>query len=698
MYAFTNDELRSTSPEELNSLKEKAKKEDNIAKYKTAMCVLYAQDEKNKDYDIHQYLNPSETSNDEMAFLLLGYAFEHAIGISKNYAKAVECYSKAYDLLNKIQPSTKGTIRGGTNAFKEMEKQYDNLVKQITKVITVKNFCQFKDGNFIFPWDSTTRNSLIKLLPQLSNDIAEFGELYAKTITNLKGEEQGEWEFRYQDTLLMPLEIMKTLAARDSLEQYLVENGHQVFPADPYFNNALGRCLIDDDDANDYDYIIGGLLNMAGHEENPLWQYRAGLWYEYCDNNLEPQTAEYWYEQAKKELPAAKTALERLQNSLNYRILVNAKEGTAKDCQTLMKRSSKNPQNSIGWIIESALRGDESAIQRLENNQFSPQGQSSILGAQTSADDNQQYYTLLKKEVSADQKALHQWENTVLVEKEAYRKRIEEEARRKAEAERRRLEAERKAKEEAIRKAREAEEAKRRAEEETKRRAEEAKRRVEAEAIRKAKEAEEAERKAKEEAIRKAREAEEAKHSAAEETRRKAEEAERKKLEDERKKLEAERKKLEAERKAKEDAIRKAKEAEEAKRRADALMLKLQEEKKEKNRKIILFVSCIILSIIPWVWISIGLWEDMGWYSILAGAIVAMGVGVGTLGIIVGDEKQWKAILFRSVFVLIALGLMIKSIISGTFGLSSICLSMFVGLFCAGMVMVFSKPSFFNNI
>ena len=132
------------------------------------------------------------------------------------------------------------------------------------------------------------------------------------------------------------------------------------------------------------------------------------------------------------------------------------------------------------------------------------------------------------------------------------------------------------------------------------------------------------------------------------------------------------------------------------KAKAEALMLKLQEEKKEKNRKTILFALCVILSIIPLVWVSIGGWESMGRGSILAGAIVAAGVGVGTLGIVVGDEKQWKAILFRSVFALIALGLMIKSIISGTFGFSSICFSFFSGLWCTGFVMAFSKPSFFE--
>ena len=153
---------------------------------------------------------------------------------------------------------------------------------------------------------------------------------------------------------------------------------------------------------------------------------------------------------------------------------------------------------------------------------------------------------------------------------------------------------------------------------------------------------------------------------------------------------------------AEEDPIRKAKEAEEAKRVADALMLKLQEEKKEKNSEIIFIVS-VILSISSWVFISIAGWENSKWYvSILIsliGAVVAMFVGFGTFGIIVGDEKLWKTILFRSVFALTAFGLTLLSIISGTFGLSTICLSMILGLFCAGFVMVFCEPSFiYENI
>lgn len=468
MFTFTNNELRALSPENLNSLRIKAKEGEIIAQWKLAMCVLYEQVDSFKGESIFTYLKPSSVNKDENALLLMGYAYEHAIGTSKNYAKAIDCYSKAYDLLNSISPSNKVDLMDEAQTLKELEARYDNLVKKISKVVTLKHFCQYKERRFIFLWDDVTRKTIDYILPQLSKEVEEFGELYAKAITNLKDEKQGQWEFLYQDTLLMPLEVMKALAARDKLEQYFRKNGHQVFPADLFFNNAIGRCLMDDDDSLDNDYIIGGLLNMAGHEENALWQYRVGLWYEYCDNSIEPKTAAYWYELAKKELPAAKTALKRLKSSLNYRILINAKEGTAKDCQTLVKRNSKNPQNSIGWIIESALRGDESAVQRLENDQFSPKGQFSILGSQLPADKNQLYYMLLKEETSSDKKAIQQWEKTAQAEKENYLKSKAEEARKKAEAERKKREVERKAKEEFIRRAKEAEEAKRRAEQKIK--------------------------------------------------------------------------------------------------------------------------------------------------------------------------------------------------------------------------------------
>ena len=652
MYTFTNDELRALTSKELSSLKKEAKSGEGMAICKMAMCILYAQAEDSED-DIQKYLSSEVVAKDEMALLLRGYSYEHAIGTTKNYAKAVECYSKAYDLLNNIHSSSK-EVQDGVKALQEIEKKYDKLIKNVSQVIAVKRFCQFKDGQMFFNWTDETRSSLGKLLPQLGNDVAEIGELFAKAITNLKDEEQGEWEFRYQDTLLMPVEVMKTLAARDYFEQYLTDNGFQVYPADSYFNNAIGRCLIDDDDAYDNDYIIGGLLNMAGHEGDALWQYRAGLWYEYCDNNLEPKTAAYWYEKVKDNLPAAKTALNRVTNSLQYCILDDLNEGTSKECQSLYTRNSKNPQSSISWIIESALRGDASAIQRLEHNQFSPKGDASVFKDSIDIKDTKPFYTLLNEEASNDKKAIEQWSRMMQDEKDEYRKRVEEEARKKAEQERKRLEAIRKAEEEKIRKAKAAEEAKLKAKEEAIRKAEEAKRRAEEEAIRKAKAAEEAKRRAEEEAIRKAKEAEEAKRKAEEEAKRKAE----------------------------------------AKRRAE---LKAIAEKEEKRKKIILYSICAITGIIPLLMSIIAAFSLNEWALVILGIIAAIGTSIGTLLIIVGDDKQWKTILYRGVFAVLACGSLVISIVKGTFSINTLFISIFVGLFCTAIVAIFTKPSFFEK-
>ena len=692
MYKFTYNELRAISSEELSLLKEKAKSGDSMAICKMVLCILYAQADGAKD-DIQKYLTPAVAAKDEMALLLQGYTYEHAIGATKNYAKAVDCYSKAYDILNLIHSSGK-EVKDGAKALQEIEKRYDKLIKNIGQVIAIKKFCQFKEGQFLFPWTAETRNSLGKLLPQLSNDVADFGELFAKAITNQKDEEQGGWEFRYQDTLLMPIEIMKALAARDYFESFLKENSLQVFPADTYFNNALGRCLIDDDDAHDNDYIISGLLNMAGHESDALWQYRVGLWYEYCDNNLEPKTAVYWYEQAKNGMHAAKIALERIKESMQYRILESSKEGTAKECQSLMSRSSKNPQNSVSWLIEKALRGDESAMQRIEHNQFAPKGNTSVFNQQFTSESIQPFYILLKQETSADKKAKKDWNDLMKKEKDEYRKRVEEEERRRKEAERKRLEAERKAEEERIRKIKEAEEAKRKAEEEAIRKAkkaeedrirkekdaEEAKRRAEEEAIRKAK-------KAEEERIRKEKEAEEAKRKAEEEAIRKAKKAEEERI---RKAKVAE----EAKRKAEEEAIRKAKKAEEERIRK----LKEAEEEALFKRERKIWGISIFTGLIAGVWSYIAVLEFLGWiWNIPVFILVALGVLAGMVAIISNDKKQWKNILFRSIFAVVSIGLIILSITSGTFSISNLFLSIFAGLFCVGASSVFAKPSAWND-
>jgi TPR repeat protein len=293
---------------------------------------------------------------------------------------------------------------------------------------------------------------------------------------------------------------------------------------------AVLRCIMDDDDIDDNDYIISGLLMMAGHDDSPLWQYRVGLWFENSERNLEPEAAALWYEKAKNELPLAETALARVKKSKSYMILQGIENGTVKDCRNLYNYTSINPQNSIGWLIESALRGDESAVLTLEQKCVAPAGGGTVLEGNFKPDiyhkliatEKENYADYSKKFFEDIKEASQKCQDEIkkqLAREEAARKRAEE-ARIKAEQE-----AIRKAEEEV----RKREEAKRKAELEAKRKEEEEKRQAELAEKRKEaarKRAEELARKKEEERIQAELEAK----RRAEEEKRKAEEAERKRI------------------------------------------------------------------------------------------------------------------------------------------------------------------------
>ena len=276
---------------------------------------------------------------------------------------------------------------------------------------------------------------------------------------------------------------------------------------------------------------------MAGHDESPLWQYRVGLWFENSDRNLEPLTAADWYAKAQGKLPAAKAALKRVKTSQSYQILQGRRNGTVKECQELSNRTSVNPQNSILWLVESAIRGDGAALMRLEQKHISPAGGDAVLRGEFKPDP---YYKVIAEETRKDEVISDSFFADKLEESKKCKKAIElerareEAARKKAEEEaRKREEARKKAEQEAIRRA-----------EEEARRKEEAKRQAELEAIRKIEEekrqAELAEK--RKEAARKraealARKKEEERIQAEQEAIRRAEEEARRKEEAEKKKI-----------------------------------------------------------------------------------------------------------------------------------------------------------------
>lgn len=404
MFIITLDELRSLSKEQISILKEDADKGDVLSQCKLSLYLLFHQvPQESKSFLLH-YLNAAADRSESLANLLLGYIHEHAIGVPKNYSKAVESYSKAYDGIILTDNSSINNfldIRHKRGA----EECYKALINQIDRLITTKGLCSYKNREFVFDWTKGVRDVVAESLPSLNQAISN---LNALSLESSEEDYPGRWEYRIQDKLYMPIEILKAVAARDYLEKYLTDCGYAILPQDRYFNNALGRCLIDDDDAYDNDYIIGGILLFAGHDSSSIWQYRAGLWYEHNDESLDSNAAAYWYEKAQKDMPSATDALKRVKGSVQFNILKNEKIGGVEDCQLLLDRTSKNRHGSITWLIEGACRGDESAVLRLEQQQIPSKGKTSIFGSPLSASEKP-FYEMLEEEKEADKKIVAQY-------------------------------------------------------------------------------------------------------------------------------------------------------------------------------------------------------------------------------------------------------------------------------------------------
>ena len=401
MFIITLDELRLLSKEQISILKENADKGDVLSQCKLSLCILFRQVRQESKSSILHYLNSAADQSESLANLLLGYIHEHAIGVPKNYSKAVEFYSKAYDGIIL-------TDRSSINDFLDIKQKrgaeecYKILADQIDRLITTKGLCVYEKGEFLFDWTKGVRDVVAESLPSLNQAVSN---LNALSLESSAEDYPGRWEYRIQDKLYMPVEILKTAVARDYLEKYLTDGGFPVLPHDKYFNNALGRCLIDDDDAYDNDYIIGGILLFAGHDDSPLWQYRAGLWYEFNDDSLDPKAAVYWYEKAQKRISSATDALKRVKESVQYNVLNNGKSGNIEDCQLLLNRTAKNRHNSVTWLVEGACRGDGVAGLRLEQQLISTKGKDSVFGSPLSASERP-FYEILEKEKEADNRVV----------------------------------------------------------------------------------------------------------------------------------------------------------------------------------------------------------------------------------------------------------------------------------------------------
>lgn len=222
-------------------------------------------------------------------------------------------------------------------------------------------------NSFSFPWTDSTRKQLRAAIAKYNTIVDEF-EVYLNSFTSDTDDEKyGYWLFVYYDRLFLNKKLFNALLGRDSIYQQLKNNGFSVIDKDAYFEFALGRCLIDDNDPDDNDYIISGLIIVAGHDSSSLWQNMVGLWYEFYDANRDLLEAEKWYKLAiSNKDKNAEANLARLHGKKAYRLAINTEEGTSEERFKIAQSFKDNKENTNSWLISSALLGSKKALDSLK--------------------------------------------------------------------------------------------------------------------------------------------------------------------------------------------------------------------------------------------------------------------------------------------------------------------------------------------
>ncbi|MBQ8070585.1 MAG: WG repeat-containing protein [Bacteroidales bacterium] len=322
------------------------------------------------------------------ASLLLGLMKE----VSADYSSAIRLYSKGYWQLNPDSSKTAGKVASD---------QFSSLRIGIQSIISTQGFCSYSGGKFQFRFTDPIRKELSSKLPSLSRDLDRYRE---DVLEKAPKEIEGEAQHKYWNLLFMPLTVISAAAGRDYINSWLEERGFPTFKPNPQFENAIGRCLIDDDDSTDNDYIISGLRIIAGHDKDPWWQYLTGLWYENDPDSKDLKEAALWYEMAKSHLPAASDGFERVTSNPIYRIPDSIEEGTAQECMRLAQSYGTNRELANAWNIEAALRGDTSAVRKLE--QMSPAIEKDIKKSTP-------FYSVVQSEQKSLESNLRSWKSGV---------------------------------------------------------------------------------------------------------------------------------------------------------------------------------------------------------------------------------------------------------------------------------------------
>ena len=442
MIPFDFKSLLRLTKAEIAELEKSAKEGDSRSQCKLAFCHMYGICGDVDFSTVQNLLKRASDSGDYIATLMLGFFYEHGLNLqaegaeSKSYTLAIRYYSKGFELMNGIVVDRQASTTKGLSG-NQLQTTVASLKKSLSSVLSIKDFCRYsEEGHFVFDWTDEVLERIVGALVPVSKAVRDFESQAKKALAEPWA--LGSLEFEIQDQLLMPLEVCEAAAGRTVFRSLLVKQHFRKLSKDSYLDWAMGRCLIDDDDKEDNDYIISGLLIIAGHDSDPVWIYRTGLWYEYDQESRDLKEAHSWYSRASADFKPASEALKRIESSKEYGLLKDISFGTADDCSNIAQSYHQNRELANAWNIMAALRGDSGATRRLE--------QITAL-TEDPKEESSPYYKIIDEEAdNVSNSYIRSWLHAVpilaeegrkkLAEERAKIEKLESEAKKKAEAER----------------------------------------------------------------------------------------------------------------------------------------------------------------------------------------------------------------------------------------------------------------------
>ena len=368
--------------------------------------------------------------------LLLGYAYEHALGVNKDYFLAIEYYNIFFDTFyHSIDDGGRPGPDRLEDAFSEARAAIRQLFRHLeteamTKYTEIKNFT-FKNGHF-----GTT--AFERDLEKASQAAYLFHDLCNKQLPGKKPDDAALWRYRYWLLVWLPINAFKARLVSPYLLINTRYRGHlpPMMPRDAGFQQALDLCLgIALTDGSRQLNSIKGITQIARQSHSAQWMNMAGLWYEHFEGGEDLDKAAKWYALASQYEEEYRSDHERLAQTQDI---------------------ARRPANATVLALEAAQRGAplSPALTAVKESRGSNIFNGDIRFVP--------FHVLQEKERQEDTKAV-----AAFIEQSAKQLEKEKAQRRKAEEEKLKAEEER----------RKAEEAKRRAEAEAKRKVEEEKRR-----------------------------------------------------------------------------------------------------------------------------------------------------------------------------------------------------------------------------